>query len=65
MKRQELDQFRQKSAQELRKDLASARRELVEGRLKSKQGSMTNVRAIGHISTKIAQLETLMHLKES
>jgi ribosomal protein L29 len=64
MKRQELEQVRQKSAVELRKDLVQARKELVEKRFARFQGSATNVRAIKLAKRHIAQLETLLKTKE-
>jgi ribosomal protein L29 len=64
MKRQELDQLRQKSKAELLKDAASVRRELVTMRMTKDQQVMTNVRAAGQARRKLAALQTFIRLKD-
>ena len=64
MKRQELDQLRQKSRAELAKDAAELRKQLVDMRLKKSQQMMGNVRQIGHTRRRLAVLQTLLGAKE-
>jgi ribosomal protein L29 len=64
MKRQAVDQLRQKSQAELIKDAAEARRELVTMRMEQSQQVVTNVKAKGNLRRKIAVLETLIRLKD-
>ena len=64
MKHQELDQQRQKSKQELLKEVASLQHELMELRLKKKQATDLNVRLIGHKRKQLAQLLTLVQIKD-
>jgi ribosomal protein L29 len=64
MKRQELDQLRQKSKTELLKDAAALRKELVSGRMSRDQQVMANVRSQGNTRRRLAVLETLIRQKE-
>lgn len=64
MKRQELDQLRQKSKAELLKDAAELRKELVASRMTRGQQVMGNVRAYGNNRRKLAALETLIRQKD-
>jgi len=64
MKRQAVDQLRQKSKAELTKDAAEARRELVTMRMQQGQQVVTNVKAKGNLRRRIAVLETLIRLKD-
>jgi ribosomal protein L29 len=64
MKKQMLDQLRQKSRAELRKDVAEARRELLTMQMAQGQQVAGNVRAKGQLRRKIAVLETFLQVKE-
>ena len=64
MKRQELDQMRQKSKEELLKDAAALQRELVDLKLKRQQAHTNNVRLMGQTRKKLAQILTLVATKE-
>lgn len=64
MKRQELDQLRQKSRAELTKDVAELRKQLVDMRLKKSQQMMGNTRQLGHTRRRFAVLQTLLGVKE-
>lgn len=64
MKRQELDQLRQKSKAELLKDVAEVQRELVTLRMSKDQQVLSNVRAFGQNRRKLAALKTFIRLKD-
>ncbi len=64
MKRQQLDQARQKTAAELRQDVAKLEHELIDNRMKGAQGTINNVRSHGLLRRQIAQLKSLIQVKE-
>ena len=64
MKRQELDQLRQKSKTELLKDMGEIRHEIVDMRLKKGQQILTNTNAIRNARRKLAVLETFVRTKD-
>lgn len=65
IKRQELDQLRQKNKTELLDDLKSAQKELVELRLSRAQNRITNVHQLLALKRRIAQLSTLVSAKKA
>lgn len=64
IKRKELDQLKDKSVAETLKDVNAAEQELVDLRMKKHRGSVSNVHQIRELRKKIAQLRTLVAMKE-
>ena len=64
LKRKELDQMKDKSVAETLKDVKAAEQELLDLRMKKHRGSVNNVHQIRQLRKKIAQLQTLVALKE-
>lgn len=63
MKRQELDQLRQKSKTELLKDAAAIERDIVSMRMSKDQQVQTNVRAMGQLKRRLAAVKTIARQK--
>ncbi len=64
LKPKELDQLKDKSVTETLKDIKVAEQELVDLRMKKHRGSVNNVHQIRQLRKKIAQLQTLVAMKE-
>ncbi len=64
LKRQELDQLRQKATPELIKDVQQLQKELVENKMKSAQGTISNVHAQKKLRKHIAQIKSLIQAKD-
>lgn len=64
LKRKELDNEKQKATAELLKDVKAAEHELMDLRMKKHRGSVSNTHQERQLRKKIAQLQTLVNMKD-
>lgn len=64
MKRQELDQMRQKSITELLHDITGIKKDLLALKLTRHDGKTTNVHSVLAMKRKLAQLLTVVSIKD-
>ena len=64
IKKNELTQIKDKATAELLKDIKAAQQELMDLRMKKHRGSLTNSHQIRQLRKKIAQLQTVVNMKD-